>query len=195
MKVTTYMGMSGTLKGHFFNKTDGVKLISPTKDCMKFDYEHLAWSSGFNPLAALLIRRYAIQALLNTGIQSDFVIERSVLDFLYMFEVNKFRKDIEHVEELVFPRNLLEEEMNLFPEGTEFRNVLFVNTVPQFVEHCLNCEPTRRITFKSVDDYFEKQEKYLQFIKKYMEPEIVYLDENVLKEEIGYAVTDMCNGI
>lgn len=190
MKVTTFMGMSGTLKGHYFNKTDGIKIISPTKDCMKFDHDYLAWSSGFNPLAALLIRRYTIQTLLRTELKSDFVIERSVLDFLYMYEVNQFRKDIKHIEELVFPKVLLEEEMKLFPEGAEFKNILLINTVPQFVEHCLQCEPTRRITFKSVDDYFEKQDKYVQFIKKYMDPEIIYLDEQLLNKEIGYAVTN-----
>lgn len=167
---TIYYGMSGSLKLATItsNHKYDFKVYSDTKPFYDMDRDYFNWSSRPND-AHLAIHRLLTLSL-DGYLPSDknIAIERGVTDNVFCIPNRKIEglskySDIDILGLVKLERNIISSKC---PE-IEIRKILLVMKDSEFIlSHVIN-EPHRRSLYPNLNEYYSKQDEYVEFTTKY----------------------------
>jgi hypothetical protein len=163
MDTNIICGFSGTLKSTYCDFYQSRIVVgTPTKFMLKFDRDYCHWDTMCNPMNILSARLFACKQYTDNKVK--LMVERSIYDFMYyamMFKYPGFET------ESCFNTRLIDGfEKEILGDRTYY---IIKNNAPEFVKNTIiGSDPSRDQVYKNVDEYFSKQEDYLNFLKNYI---------------------------
>lgn len=171
MEVEIYYGMSGAMKSATIDsklsKYDLPVMRSKIKSWKKYQTTIFDGLIEYNDLNYGILHLVGLESFLSglcINEQESAIIERGISDSIFYHTLRvRFpgsQKDLETINKAI------QEELNLL-RGCKVRKILLVQEDTDFIGNVVLADQYRASCFKGVDDYLEKQRKYVRFTEEY----------------------------
>lgn len=171
MEVEIYYGMSGAMKSATIDsklsKYDLPVMRSKIKSWKKYQTTIFDGLTEYNDLNYGILHLVGLESFLSglcINEQGSAIIERGISDSIFYHTLRvRFpgsAGDFEVIE------SAIQEELNLL-RGCKVRKILLVQEDADFIRDVVLKDQYRAGCFKDVNDYLEKQRKYVRFTEEY----------------------------
>ena len=160
-KVKIYYGLSGSLKGTTIENKESCSQVMRS--------EIKVWKNNRNLLFPWIVEETNINyALLHLTRLEDYkignlVVERGVTDMMFY----ELKKNPELITSSIIENAVKREIEILGGDDVEVKKILLIMSDQEFIANRVLQEKTRHEWFKSVDDYIENQNEYIDFTETY----------------------------
>lgn len=171
MEVEIYYGMSGAMKSATIDsklsKYDLPVMRSKIKSWKKYQTTIFDDLTEYNDLNYGILHLVGLESFLSglcINEQKGAIIERGISDSIFYHTINtRFPGS---AEDLKVIESAVQEELNLL-RGCKVRKILLVQEDTDFIRDRVLADQYRAGCFKDVNDYLEKQRKYVRFTEEY----------------------------
>ena len=171
MEVEIYYGMSGAMKSATIDsklsKCDLPVMRSKIKSWKKYQSTIFDGLTEYNDLNYGILHLVGLESFLSglcINEQGSAIIERGISDSIFYHTLRtRFPGS---AEDLGVIESAIQEELNLL-RGCKVRKILLVQEDVDFIRDVVLADQYRAGCFKGVDDYLEKQRKYVRFTEEY----------------------------
>lgn len=170
MKIDIYYGLMGVLKGttieNLVKKNPRLKILKTANKSWKY-YENSIYKGliQYNDLNLAIQHLVRLGEFIQRNSGSDIIVERGITDYLFYYWHEPKSLCCGMPEEKTVIENSIEAEDNLVKDYTK-QKILLVMKDTNFVKSKVLTNQYRQ-NFSSLDQYFKKQEEYVNFTKKY----------------------------
>lgn len=182
MEVEIYYGMSGAMKSATIDsklsKYDLPVMRSKIKSWKKYQTTIFDGLTEYNDLNYGILHLVGLESFLS-GLcingQGSAIIERGISDSIFYHTLRtRFPGSAEDLKAI---ESAIQEELNLL-RGCKVRKNLLVQEDTDFIRDVVLKDQYRAGCFKDVNDYLEKQRKYVRFTEEYNKIDSVVKIEN-----------------
>lgn len=167
--ITFYYGMSGTFKAtiirSILSKVQNISPIwseiKPWKELENGIFKNKLQVNDLN-FAALHLCNLRAHTNSSEYFKKDLLVERGVTDMIFYDLKNNKNKN----EDSSWISKVVDKEIKLC-DDREIRKILLIQKDTDFINKVIFRESTRKEQFSDINDYFLKQDQYVEFTKKY----------------------------
>lgn len=171
MEVEIYYGMSGAMKSATIDskqsKYNLPVMRSKIKSWKKYQTTIFDGLTEYNDLNYGILHLVGLESFLSglcINEQGSAIIERGISDSIFYHTLRaRFPGSAEDFEVI---ESAIQEELNLL-RGCKVRKILLVQEDVDFIRDVVLADQYRAGCFKDVNDYLEKQRKYVRFTEEY----------------------------